>query len=115
MYPIMFVDYVSSFSRAMAADGSSGSTTGLILEEDLSAGRQLPGSTSASMAVDVDEGDLTGLNRWLIGMAMTVPIVLLNIRGVDFVGDAAVSFCVLAVTPFVAMVLIGSPVRNHHL
>ena len=59
MYPIMFVDYVSSFSRAMAADGSSGSTTGLILEEDLSAGRQLPGSTSASMAVDVL---LLGLN-----------------------------------------------------
>ena len=96
MYPIMFVDYVTAFFTARDAAAAptpegSGSVGGVGLwqtegEEEMGSGE-----------------------RWLVGMCMTLPIVLLNLRGVDFVADGALAFCVLAVTPFVVMVALGAP------
>lgn len=107
MYPIMFVDYITAFRRSVAPGAKGG-----IGESSLSSGTLLPtsdviGTDEVLPSALFGEGSGTGsdaqghqavvdewvdpvesesaLSRWLIGMSMTVPIVLLNIRGVDFV------------------------------
>ena len=116
MYPIMFVDYLMAFRRSLAQSVGAGavgdddrSLSGgslLLVDDGVSTEH---GSASALNQWGEEEETESALSRWLIGMGMTLPIVFLNIRGVDFVGDAAVSFGVLSVTPFIVMVLVGAP------
>lgn len=111
----MFVDYVTAFRRSLVdssgADGvdfgDSSLSGGSLLLVDDGVGTEHSSASAMQEWGEVETESL--LSRWLIGMGMTLPIVLLNIRGVDFVGDAAVSFGVLSVAPFIAMFLVGAP------
>ena len=100
----MFVDYVTTFRRSLSgpADTIGGGNNGSWLsdESSLALGGGVE-SDDAPAAAQFEYGSDTGalsewteppddqmessLNRWLIGMTMTLPIAALNIRGVDFV------------------------------
>ncbi|OGQ81398.1 MAG: hypothetical protein A3F90_13075, partial [Deltaproteobacteria bacterium RIFCSPLOWO2_12_FULL_60_19] len=54
-------------------------------------------------------GDLTPLYRWVIGVAVIVPISWLNIRGAKPVGVSVTVFTVLVLAPFAALVVLGLP------
>jgi amino acid transporter len=54
-------------------------------------------------------GDVTPLYRWLIGVAVIVPISWLNIRGAKPVGVSVTVFTVLVLAPFAALVVLGLP------
>jgi len=54
-------------------------------------------------------GDMTPLERWLIGAALICVIARLNIRGARLVGLTSVVFTLLVLAPFAAMVAIGIP------
>jgi len=54
-------------------------------------------------------GDLTPLYRWVIGVAVIVPISWLNIRGAKPVGVSVTVFTVLVLAPFAALVGLGLP------
>ena len=86
MYPIIFVDYIAQFSAQEWLDDTSDDGT-----------------------LADDSEPTINLKRWLTGMAMVLPIFLLNVKGVDLAGDFAVSFAVLVITPFAVMVVMGVP------
>src|SRR5258705_2537680 len=54
-------------------------------------------------------GDMSLLERWLIGIAVVTLITWMNIRGIRLVGLASVFFSVLVIAPFAALVLLGFP------
>jgi amino acid transporter len=54
-------------------------------------------------------GDMSLLERWLIGIAVVILITWMNIRGIRLVGLASVFFSVLVIAPFAALVLLGLP------
>jgi len=47
--------------------------------------------------------------KWGIGMAMIVPLTILNLRGTRKVGQASLFFGVLLLAPFIALVAVGLP------
>ena len=100
----MFVDYVTTFRRSLSrsadatgvgisgswlSDESSSALGGGLESDDAPATAQFEyGSDTGALSEWTEPPDdqmESPLNRWLIGMAMTIPIVALNIRGVDFV------------------------------
>jgi amino acid transporter len=54
-------------------------------------------------------GDMSPLERWMIGIAVVTLITWMNIRGIRLVGFASVVFSMLVIAPFVALVLLGLP------
>lgn len=52
-------------------------------------------------------GDMGFAERWLIGAAMTASMTWLNIRGIRVVGAASVTFTLLVLAPFAALVILG--------
>ncbi|HXV48950.1 MAG TPA: APC family permease [Candidatus Binatia bacterium] len=54
-------------------------------------------------------GDLSPIERWLIGAALIGAITWLNIRGTRLVGLSLVIFTLLVLAPFAAMVILGAP------
>jgi len=54
-------------------------------------------------------GDLSPLERWLVGAALISFVTWLNIRGTRLVGQASVIFALLVLAPFIAMVICGTP------
>jgi amino acid transporter len=54
-------------------------------------------------------GDMTPLERWLIGVAVIAAITWLNIRGIQLVGISSVILALLVLAPFAVMVLLGAP------
>lgn len=54
-------------------------------------------------------GEMTSLERWLIGVALIVAIARLNIRGARLVGLSSVAFGLAVLAPFALMVLLGAP------
>jgi len=54
-------------------------------------------------------GDLSSVDRWLIGTGLIGAITWLNIRGTRLVGLTSVIFTFLVLAPFVAMVICGAP------
>lgn len=57
-------------------------------------------------------GDLSAIERWLIGFGVICAITWLNIRGTQLVGISSIIFALLALLPFAAMVLVGAPRVN---
>jgi amino acid transporter len=49
------------------------------------------------------------LLKWGIGMAMILPLTLLNIRGIKVVGQTAIAFSVAMLAPFVVLIALGLP------
>jgi amino acid transporter len=92
MYPIMFCDYIAAF-RSKDWEEAAGSGSGLLDDSDDS------------------EPSITW-GRWILGMSMVVPVLLLNLRGVDVAGDFAVGFAILVIAPFVVLFAIGIPDIN---
>ncbi len=54
-------------------------------------------------------GDMTPLERWLIGAALIVCITWLNLRGIRLVGLSLIVFLFCVLAPFAAMVFLGAP------
>jgi amino acid transporter len=54
-------------------------------------------------------GDMSPMERWLIGAAVIAAVTWLNIRGIRLVGLSCVIFTFLVLAPFVALVLLGAP------
>src|SRR5512132_2094702 len=54
-------------------------------------------------------GDMSALERWLIGTALIIIVTWLNVRGTRLVGMSSVVFGALVLAPFIAMVLLGMP------
>jgi len=54
-------------------------------------------------------GDLSSLERWLIGVVFIASITWLNIRGTRLVGFVSIVFTFFVLAPFVAMVFMGAP------
>lgn len=53
-------------------------------------------------------GDITALERWLIGTVLIIAVTWLNIRGARLVGLSSIVFTILVLAPFAAMVTIGA-------
>lgn len=51
--------------------------------------------------------NLSPLQKWLLGMAMLVPIIWINVRGIKLSGIASVVLGLLLLTPFVLLIGIG--------
>jgi len=45
--------------------------------------------------------------KWLVGLAIIIPITILNLLGTKRVGEGSISFFILLLTPFVLLVLFG--------
>lgn len=54
-------------------------------------------------------GDMSSLERWLVGAAVIASVTWLNIRGTRLVGISSVIFTFLVLAPFAALVLLGAP------
>ena len=54
-------------------------------------------------------GDMSPLERWLVGTAVISVITWLNIRGIRLVGLTSIVFTLLVLAPFVALVILGAP------
>lgn len=54
---------------------------------------------------DTFGSDASGLNRWLLGMAVIWTFTLLNIRGAQVIGDSSKLFGLIVIAPFVLLVL----------
>lgn len=54
-------------------------------------------------------GDMSSLERWLVGAAVIASVTWLNIRGTQLVGISSVIFTFLVLAPFAALVLLGAP------
>lgn len=54
-------------------------------------------------------GDMSPLERWLIGTALISVVTWLNIRGTRLVGLSSLVFTVLVLAPFAVMVVLGMP------
>lgn len=54
-------------------------------------------------------GDMTPLERWLIGVALVALMTWLNVRGIRLVGLASVFFTLIVLAPFAVMVIAGAP------
>jgi len=54
-------------------------------------------------------GDMTPLERWIIGTALISAITWLNVRGIRIVGLSSILFTAFVLAPFAAMVLLGLP------
>jgi amino acid transporter len=57
-------------------------------------------------------GDMSPLERWCIGAAMIVVVAIMNIRGTQIVGRAAILFAFFVLAPFLVLVLAGAPQVN---
>ena len=54
-------------------------------------------------------GDMSPLERWMLGAAVISAITWLNVRGIRIVGLSSILFTLLVLAPFAAMVLLGAP------
>ena len=54
-------------------------------------------------------GDMTPVQRWLIGTALISVITWLNVRGIRLVGLASIVFTIIVLAPFAVMVGVGAP------
>ncbi|HJU61150.1 MAG TPA: APC family permease [Candidatus Binatia bacterium] len=54
-------------------------------------------------------GDMSPLERWLMGIGMISIITWLNTRGIRLVGLSSIVFTLLVLAPFVCMVVLGAP------
>lgn len=54
-------------------------------------------------------GDMSPLERWLIGASLVIVITWLNLRGIRLVGFMSMIFTVFVLAPFVVMVILGAP------
>jgi amino acid transporter len=54
-------------------------------------------------------GNLTLMERWLIGVTMIGSVTWLNIRGTQLVGITSFLFTLFVLAPFAVMVLVGAP------
>ena len=54
-------------------------------------------------------GDMSPLERWLIGASVISLMTWLNIRGIRFVGLTSLVFTVLVIAPFAVLVVLGAP------
>jgi amino acid transporter len=54
-------------------------------------------------------GDMSPLERWLIGAALISTITWLNVRGIRLVGLSSIIFSLIVLAPFIAMVFLGAP------
>ena len=54
-------------------------------------------------------GDMTPVERWLIGAALISVITWLNVRGIRLVGLASIVFTIIVLAPFAVMVGVGAP------
>jgi amino acid transporter len=54
-------------------------------------------------------GDMSAMERWLIGSALISIITWLNIRGIRLVGLSSIIFTFIVLAPFVVMVAFGAP------
>jgi amino acid transporter len=54
-------------------------------------------------------GDMSALERWLVGTALIIVVTRLNVRGTRLVGVSSVIFGALVLAPFMAMFLLGIP------
>ncbi len=54
-------------------------------------------------------GDISALERWLLGTAMISVFTWLNTRGIRLVGLSSIIFTLLVLAPFVVMVIMGAP------
>eukprot|EP01047_Picozoa_sp_COSAG01_P041554 COSAG01_NODE_3572_length_5920_cov_2.877877_2_plen_293_part_00 len=93
-YPIMFVDYIIAFTQKDWETGANETVVDEILDEETGA--------------DDGSGWTTG-ERWLLGMCMVIPVLLLNLRGSDSAADGAMAFAGFVVLPFVVMFFMGLP------
>lgn len=53
--------------------------------------------------------EMTFLHRFILISLLTVVLSLLNYRGLEIVGNASLIVCVIAMSPFVLMTVIGAP------
>ncbi|KAL7522909.1 hypothetical protein ACHAWX_007652 [Stephanocyclus meneghinianus] len=56
-----------------------------------------------------DKEDFGGWKRFMLIAAITVVLSLLNYKGLEIVGNASLIVCVIAMSPFVLMTIIGAP------
>jgi len=54
-------------------------------------------------------GDMSPLERWMVGTAVISVITWLNIRGIRLVGLTSIVFTLLVLAPFAALVILGGP------
>jgi amino acid transporter len=54
-------------------------------------------------------GDMSPLERWLIGVALISVVTWLNTRGIRLVGLSSIVFTLLVLAPFACMVVLGAP------
>ena len=69
-----------------------------------------PAGTGAGEADDLFQSGLeNGAVRVAFIAVLTVVLTLLNLRGLDVVGDVAMVICAVSLTPFVIFCVIGFP------
>lgn len=56
-----------------------------------------------------DKGDFGGLNRFMLIAAITIALAVLNYKGLEIVGNTSLVVCVIAMSPFLLMTIIGAP------
>lgn len=54
-------------------------------------------------------GDMSPMERWLIGASLVLVITWLNLRGIRLVGFMSMIFTVFVLAPFIVMVILGAP------
>ena len=60
-------------------------------------------------SVSGTKSDISFLHRFLLIALLTVVLSLLNYRGLEIVGNASLLVCIIAMSPFVLMTVIGIP------
>ncbi len=54
-------------------------------------------------------GDMSAVERWIIGTTVIAVVAVLNLRGTQLVGRLAVMFTLLVLAPFLVFTIIGAP------
>ncbi|KAL3789441.1 hypothetical protein HJC23_001989 [Cyclotella cryptica] len=56
-----------------------------------------------------DKEEFGGLNRFMLIATITIALAILNYKGLEIVGNTSLVVCVIAMSPFVLMTIIGAP------
>lgn len=57
----------------------------------------------------IDKDEFGGWHRFVSVSAMTIALAFLNYTGLEIVGNASLVVCIIAMSPFVLMTIVGAP------